>query len=328
MQQYSIESIRDYVCNAQRSRAATFGCLVEEGETLPPIKQLWGNYIFEKSLVHFPSLRGSAKSLLMMQICIAIAAGHREFLGEKITLNGKTAFIDFEMPENFVKRRAYMLYQNPPLSVNKSLDNFIIFSTRNSFETEFSNITKLLVQERPILVVIDNLRTALRNANTNSAIDMANFFSILGGIRELYNCAIVVIDHTRKGTKHLRSDSDLQSGSGAKTDLSDGDFQIRHSCQDKQLRLIRRLKSRMFEESDETKLIRLNPATLWFELVAHNVNEAEHIGISNIPDKEELIDLAKDLLKQGKTFQQIAGILNKPKTTIHRWLQQNSENTS
>jgi len=324
---YSLEEISKLVSSSQKNGAYTLSFLIEEGEKLPEIKRIWGNYIFENSLIHFPSIRGSAKSLLMLEICIAVSSNQKEFLGELIELNGVTLFLDFEMPENFIKRRATKLYKNSPFPIKKYLDKVLVFATKQSFEQEFENIIKLIVQEKPILVVIDNLRTALKNANTNSAIDMANFFSLIGGIREIYNCAIVVIDHVRKGTKNQKTESDHQSGSGAKTDLSDGDFQIRHSCQDKHLRLIKRLKSRMFEESDETKLVRLNPETLWFELVEMNVNEAEHIGLSTISDKEELIDIAKDLKKQGKTYRDIGVALGKSKTTIGRWLGETEDNT-
>lgn len=317
---YTLEEIIKHNSTRQIHHAYTFSYLVEGGQSLPNLKAIWGNYIFENGLIHFPSLRGSAKSLLMMQICLAVASNQTKFLGEIIEMNGKTLFIDFEMPDFFLKRRAYKLYKGSPFNLRPYVDDFLVFSTRQSFEASFDTIIKLIVQEKPILIVIDNLRTAIKGSNTNSAVDMTNFFAILGGIREIYQVAIVVIDHLRKGTKNLKSDSDLQSGSGVKTDLSDGDFQIRHSSQAKDLRLIKRLKSRMFEESDKSKLVRLNPQTLWFELVDNDVNEAEHIGLLSITDKDELIDIAKEMKSNGKSYQEIAITLHKSKSTIHRWI--------
>lgn len=316
----TLDDLSKIISNRQKNRAYTLGFLIEGGEVLPELKKIWGSHIFENSLIHFPALRGSGKSLLMLQICSAVSARQKEFLGEEMQLSGKTLYLDFEMPEFFIKRRASKLSKSPPFLLKKFVEDILVFSTRRSFEQEFNNIIQLIADESPVLVVVDNLRTALKNTSTNSSVDMANFFSILGGIREMYNCAIVVIDHLRKGTKHQMSDSDLQSGSGTKTDLSDGDFFLRHSCQDKDLRLIKRMKSRMFEESDETKLVKLNRETLWFELVEKSVNEAEHIGVSILTDKDEMMDIAKDMRKQGKSLQQIATSLSKPKTTIYRWL--------
>lgn len=316
----SLEELSKFVSSQQKYGAYTLGYLIEEGHKLPELKRIWGNYIFEKSIIHFPSFRGSGKSLLMLQLCIAISSNMKNYLGEIIEMNGATVYLDFEMPDFFIKKRSAKLNSDPPFKIGKYAEDVFVFSTKQSFENEFDNIIKLIHQVSPTLVVIDNLRTALKNANTCSSIDMANFFSLIGGIREKYNCAFVIVDHLRKGTKNLKSDSDLQSGSGSKTDLSDGDFMIRHSCQDKSLRLLKRLKSRMFEESDDCKLIRLNPETLWFELVQENVNESEHIGLSIITEKDELLDIAKDLRKKGMSLQQIATALAKPKSTIHRWL--------
>lgn len=321
----TLEDICKHISSYKDKPPFTLNFSIEEGRKLPSIKKLWGEYLFEECLTHFPALRGAAKSLLMLQICIAISSYQKEFLGEKIEINGKTLYVDFEMPESFIQRRSTQLFDNCPFPMKGYLDNVIILSTRKPFEKVIDLIITLLKQEKPVLLVIDNLRTALKNTNANSAVDMINFFSILGGMRELFKCAIVVVDHTKKGTRHLKTDSDAQSGSGAKTDLVDSDFQIRHSCQDKNLRLIKRIKSRMFAESDETKLVRLNPDSLWFELIQMDCNESEHIGLSHITEKEEMIDIAKDLKKQGKSYLQIAAALSKPKTTIYRWLGKDEE---
>ena len=129
-----------------------------------------------------------------------------------------------------------------------------------------------------------------------------------------------MVDHFKKHTNSLRSDSDLQSGSGVKTDLSDADFILRNSCQNKKWRLLKRIKSRLAEESDKTKLITLNPETLWFELVNEEVNEAEHIGLAEIQDKEELKDIAMEMYEKGSTLEEIARAIHKGKTTVHRYI--------
>jgi transposase len=149
---------------------------------------------------------------------------------------------------------------------------------------------------------------------------MANFFSILNALKEIYHFSIIIVDHFKKHTNNLRSDSDLQSGSGVKSDLSDADIILRNSCQNKHWRLLKRIKSRLVEESDSTKLIALNPETLWFELIKDDVNEAEHIGLSEIQDKDELKDIAFDMHEKGSTLDEIARAIHKGKSTVHRYI--------
>ena len=321
----TLEEMTKWISEQRHDNLYTFGFLMEAGRNLPPIKKIWGNYIFENGLSHFPSLRGSGKSLFMLQICAAVSSGVNEFLGEKIELTGKTLYVDFEMPDDFIKRRAAELGVKPSFQLSNFIEHFLVLCTRNSFEKEFPTIVNILNEHQPILMVIDNLKSALKNSDTKSSIDMGNFFSILGGIRERFNCAIVVVDHFRKGTKNQKTDSDLQSGSGTKTDLSDGDFFLRRSDQGDNLRIMKRMKSRMFEESDVTKLVRLNPETLWFDLVDNSVNEFEHIAIGSITDQNELLDLAIELRSQGKSFQQIGAVLTRSKSTISRWFKKLDE---
>lgn len=102
--------------------------------------------------------------------------------------------------------------------------------------------------------------------------------------------------------------------------MSDGDFVLRNSCQNKNWRLLKRIKSRLTEESDATKLIAFNPQTLWFEIVKEEVNEAEHIGLSEIQDKDELKDIAQEMHEKGCTLEEIARALHKSKSTVHRYV--------
>ncbi len=315
----TLEELQSFISKKYITQAATFDRLALEGEKLPPLIKILGNYILKGSLIHLPAKRGSGKSLLCMQLCIAVSQNFKNFLGETIELNGVCIYLDFEMSTEIIKRRAVKLKKNTPNYNSLLGDNFIIYNSRKSFVEDFEIINRLIAENKPVLLVVDNLRNALKNVNTNSATEMANFFSILNALKEMYNFSIIIVDHLRKHTDFLKTSSDLQSGSGVKTDLADADILLRNSCQNKNWRLLRRVKSRLVEESDTTKLITLNPETLWFELVEEDVLENEHIGVSEIEDKEQLKDMANQLKAEGKSLEEIAKILGKGKTTIHRW---------
>ena len=316
----NLDELQQFIAGNYVSKAATFEYYAQQGAQLHPLNQLFGNYILEGALVHFPARRGCGKSLLCMQLCLAISHRYDEYLGEVIKKHGVCIYLDFEMSEQVTQRRAHQLKKFAPAYKQQFSDDLIIYSTRKSFMEDFTTINRLLAENNPVLVVVDNLRNALRNINTNSATEMANFFSILNALKEIYRFAIIIVDHFRKHTNNLRTDSDLQSGSGVKTDLSDGDFVLRNSCQNKNWRLLKRIKSRLTEESDATKLIAFNPQTLWFEMVKEEVNEADHIGLSEIQDKDELKDIAQDMHEKGSTLEDIARALHKSKSTVHRYV--------
>ena len=293
--------------------------LAEEGKSIPEMKLLFGHYIPEECLIHFPSPRGVGKSWFCMQLCIAIAAECDRFLGEAINHHGNTLYINNELSERVARRRASRLLGSVPFPVK---DNFqaMVYTTRNHLLDDLPSIIQIMEAIKPVLVVIDNLRMAFTDVDTNSNKEITKLMFTLLALCQSSKTSIVITDHFRKHTSSLLSESDLQSGSGVKTDLSDGDFFLRRSQQDNSLRILKRGKSRHFEETGQSKLLRMNPHSLWFELKEEQVNEAEHIGIGQIKDKEEQKDVALALRKSGKSFDEIARILNKGKGTIHRWL--------
>lgn len=293
--------------------------LAQEGKNLKDPLLLFGRYIPEKCLIHFPSPRGVGKSWLCMQICIAVAGEWDEFLGEKITLHGNTLYINNELSETVIQRRSKKLLENLPQEVSKSF-KAMVFTSRNSLAADLPVLVQILDKLNPVLVVIDNLRMAFTGTDINNNKEITKLMFMLLAFCESSKASVVITDHFRKHTTSLLSESDLQTGSGIKTDLSDGDFFLRKSVRDKNLRLLKRGKSRHFEEDDFAKLIKLDSGTLWFELLEEQVNEAEHIGIKFLRDKEEQKDVASSLKEQGHSYEDIARILGKGKTTIHRWL--------
>lgn len=314
-----VQQITEDVLFYYKPTLKSFRRLANEAAHLPEMKLLFGRFIPEGCLIHFPSPRGVGKSFLCMQLCIAVAKGWPSFLGEQINLHGNTIYINNELSENTMKRRAEKLLSTVP---DQPEDPFKArsYSTKNNLVDDLPNILQIVEKYKPVLIVIDNLRMAFADTDTNNNKEITKLMFTLLALCESSKTSIVITDHFRKHTTSLLSESDLQTGSGVKTDLSDGDFFLRSSVQDKSLRILKRGKSRHFEEADGAKLISLNRDTMWFELIDEHVNEAEHVGIRSIKDKDEQKDIARSLRAQGKSLEQIAQSLGKGKATIHRWL--------
>lgn len=303
---------------SQKSSFKTMDKLYRESSNLKDIKQIFGKFIGEENIVHFASPRGVGKAFFLMQLCLCISSGQDSFIGEPIEKNGNTLYINLELNESVISRRLKKLMANMPFETKGEFHSFV-FTTRNGLLDELPNLIYKIQEYKPVLIVIDNLRLAFVGSDLNSGSEVTKLMFALMAIRDFNSCAIVITDHFRKHTTNNLTDSDLHSGSGVKTDLSDADMFLRKSCQDKSYRLLKRCKSRNFEEDEKTRLLRLNPDTLWLELIDPNVNEAEHVGIKSMTDKNEQIDMAKLLREQGKSFEEIGQVLGKNKSTVSRW---------
>ena len=101
----SLDELQRFISNNHSSNAATFEFYAQQGERLRPLTQLFGNFILERALVHFPARRGCGKSLLCLQLCLAICHHYDEFLWEEIKKHGVCICLDFEISEQVTQRR-------------------------------------------------------------------------------------------------------------------------------------------------------------------------------------------------------------------------------
>ena len=95
----TLEELQAYIAKNVKTTIATFEHYAQEGAKLKPIDKLFGHFVLDQSLTYLPSRRGSGKSLLCLQICLAITHRYKEFIGEEITKHGKCLYLEFEMAE-------------------------------------------------------------------------------------------------------------------------------------------------------------------------------------------------------------------------------------
>ena len=294
-----------------------FDEMAAQGKTLPPIIKVGGNYILQRGLFHFISERGVGKTLVSMNLCLAVAKGMKEFCTEAIEINGNTLYINLEMEHEFMKRRMNSLFKQVSQNFTGPY-RAIMHSSSNNFATEKSFINELIQRYKPVLIVIDNYKFAFREFDPNKSNVAMQIMSDLRRLTREFSIAIVVVDHTRKHTRSLKTESDLQSGSGSKSDAFDGDFFIRKSSKDSQWRILKRDKSRMVEDQRMAKLIRLNPDTLWFETQEEEVDEMDHLTGDMLSGRDEAFDLAKVMKENNATMEQIKAATGIPISTLYR----------
>lgn len=293
--------------------------LATYGKTLKPLRRIFGKYVFEKSLIHFPSERGTGKTFFMMQLCLCVANSIDKFCNEEIELHGNTLYINCELSRDLMARRLAKLYEKPPVVLNNKSFESYIYTTRHSFANDRTYIVEKINQLKPVLVVLDNWKTAYQDIDNNKNKDATKAVLDLLNLKDKYGFALVVTDHTRKGSKLQLSDSDLQSGSGAKSDLADQDFFLRKSSQNPTFRILKRSKSRICEDASHAKLLKLNTETLWFDVEQEEVNEVEHLNgeiMAGLDD--EAWELATAMKDKGASLREIEKVTGLSKSALHR----------
>lgn len=318
---YSLEELQRLIDKTQpepKNLLQSFQQMAIEGAKLKDLKKVFGNYILENSTVLFPSERGAGKTYIMLQLAIEIANGATHFCGERLEVHGNVLYINLELGHTMMKRRMTKLYRAVPEG-NYQYHAFCM-SFRSNIEQRFAEIRQVIEKHKPVLVIIDNLRSAFSDKNNEKNQEMTKAIMDLNKMKDDYHFSFVIVHHTKKGSRDKLTDSDLQSGAGAITDLVDADFFLRKSKLDNNLRLLKRIKSRECEEQEGAKLIRMNPDTLWFELVEENVEESDHI-FQDVPvnDKADKKNNAFQMRGEGKTLQEIADHIGVNKSTISRW---------
>ncbi|NQY11907.1 MAG: AAA family ATPase [Flavobacteriales bacterium] len=299
----------------------SFEDLAKEGANLPVLGKLLGDFILENCIVLFPSERGIGKSFYIMETCIVVASNSNEFCGEEINLHGNSLYINFEMGENVLKRRLNKLYKNLPDGVTFSQYRPYCLTYNGNLASNMDDIRAHIKSKNPVIVAIDNLRTAFSGKDNEKNSEMTQAIKELIDLKNEMNFAMVLVHHTKKGTTGKKTDSDLQSGAGAISDLIDGDFFLRKSSQDLRYRILKRIKNRECEDQDGAKLIYFNPDTLWFEHLEDNVNEEEHINSDYQGDIQENINKAKRLFKEYQNKSKVAKEMGVDRSTVGRWLE-------
>jgi hypothetical protein len=306
--------------NVYKSSFKSMSELAEEGRNQKPLAKVFGNYILANNFVNFVSERGVGKTWYELQLCLAISSRQDSFCNEPLEFHGNTILINCELSEYIMKQRLTKLFQNPPFKINQSEFQAYVYTTRHSWDVELKKIKELIEKYKPVVVFLDNFRMAFLQADSSNNRDVAQIMNQLLILKDTYNLALVVTDHTKKNTRTLLTESDLQTGAGAKSDLADGDMFLRKSSQNQSYRVLKRAKSRNCEEQQGAKLLLFNQETLWFEFLADGINEEDHLGNGVITQTEDKIELAKELKDKGRSYDQIAQLLNVSKSMAYRWL--------
>jgi ABC-type Mn2+/Zn2+ transport system ATPase subunit len=243
----------------------------------PIMNDLVEGIIGERSLNFLAGEEGAGKSLLAMNLALAIATGQPKFLEYPIKKHGKVLYLNNELSfQVFVKRfqdmRRVLFHEGVA-----RLNNFLTLESMKPLNEAWDDLCKLIVREQPILVVLDCLYWA-HDKKENDSSEMKEIMRMFVELRDKFGIAVLVVHHTKKGSRFEGMHNDNMRGSSVFAGATDTVMMMRRSSTDESKRLFKPTKLRNGNDDyRKVRLLGLNTHNLWFGDEGE-VNEEDHIA--------------------------------------------------
>jgi hypothetical protein len=243
----------------------------------PVLHDIVEGVIGEKSFNFLAGEEGAGKSLLAMNMSLAIATGAKQFLGYEIKKHGKVLYLNNELPFAVFLQRFKRMRTGFAVGQAAHLGNFLTPEFIHPLAESWDDIVKIIQQHQPVLVVLDCLYFA-HNKKENDSSDMKDVMRQLISLRDLYGVAVTVVHHTKKGVRHDTMHNDNIRGSQVFSASADTNILFKRSEIDESKRLFKLGKLRNGDDDmRKVHLLALNSGDLWFQDLGE-VNEEDHIA--------------------------------------------------
>ncbi|TAK53702.1 MAG: hypothetical protein EPO24_13950, partial [Bacteroidetes bacterium] len=253
-----------------------------------------------------------------------------QFLSYKVLLHGKVLYLNNELPFSEFHSRFKGMAEALPPERQQLLSNLLVPKSVPTFDSYWGEINRLCRSEKPVMVVLDCLYWS-HDKKENDSSDMKNIMRQFASLRDEHQLAVIVVHHTKKGSRYQGLHNDNMRGSGVFGAAADTNMELRRSEKDISQRILKPTKLRYGKDAmREARLLSLCDTTLWFR--DHGAtDEEEHIGKrEKEPTSQEAIDF-REILKEGEVVAR-KEIINRCASyeysmkTIDRLIQQAREN--
>jgi hypothetical protein len=252
---------------------------------IPEQAFLIDNLISEYSLNILMGEEGCGKSLLAMNLALSIAVDAKQWLSYDIKKHGKVLFLNNELSfPDFARRLKTMVERLPAPG---DISNLIIPKEVPAISECWDTLNESCQQEKPCLIVIDCLYFS-HNKDENDSSEMKALMRQFLALRDRYGLAVLIVHHTKKGSRYQRMNNDQMRGSNVFGGSADTTLQIRRSSVDESKRIIRPLKGRHIPDAmRKCRLLSLDPVNLWFKDEGET-EEGEHIAMETQTAQESI----------------------------------------
>ncbi len=176
---------------------------------------------------------GCNKSTLLRQLAMSVVSG-KPFLGWEYTGKHRSAiYVSTEDPKPVAKNYIKTMNESICMSAEEAKRLRFIFSSDDILE----KLDNQLSQAPADLVIIDAFIDVISGKQQNSASDTRAAMGPFASLAFKYNCTVILLHHTNKGTDNIPMSRDNVAGSQALVNKPRFAIEFRVNKTDKELRL-------------------------------------------------------------------------------------------
>lgn len=300
---------------------------IQEAKNKPVPKMLFGELWFEGELCILFADSNVGKSILAVQIGDSISK-KKEIQPFKLEAEKHAVlYLDFELSAKQFENRysknfdEHYYFDNSFIRIEQNSDADLPINI--DFHTYLLNsLESSIFSTGAKTIIVDNL-TYLTSGN-ESAKDALPLMKKLKALKSKYDLSMLVLAHTPKRDLSKAITKNDLAGSRMLMNFCDSSFTIGQSSADSSLRYIKQIKQRNTEEiygADNVCVCQIIKPHNFLEFEFLNFDEERtHLKESNKADRDEVIELAKELSGSGKSQREISKELNISLGAVNKYL--------
>jgi hypothetical protein len=248
-----------------------------------PPKPMLGDFILAGTTALLVGEGGTGKTYFALQFALSVMFREYSFCGQEIGATGGVFYVDSDMGEWAMANRVRALMRERGWFLDDTTHLQFWYDVESIVEGE--EFAPAVIEERPALIVIDNLRDSTAGLDMDNNSDAVRFFAWIRGVRKQisdavtdgYQPTILLVHHAAKHTNGKLRSNDVQSGAGAITNAVDSVFHLSKSEIGDGILVIQRTKSRFVAEQEGVLVVKML-SNCQFEYVNQAQSAAYHLG--------------------------------------------------
>lgn len=309
-------------------RMKTANQWMQEAENLPIQKHLFGDLWFENEASVLFADTNAGKSILAVQIADSISRGAPIPPFALDAVPQKVLYFDFELSERqfFIRYSidGEQMYSFSENLIRVDIDSDAEYPNGDYCQYICDQIEGIMVEVRAKVAILDNI-TYLGDELEKSK-GALPLMKRLKEIKKRHNFSFLILAHTPKRSASRPITKNDLNGSMQIMNFVDSAFAIGTSRQGEDIRYIKQLKVRnamITYGTDSVLLANICKEGNFLKFVfGSTAREVEHLAKPDPMEKEEKLEIIRDLYSDGKSARAIAQELGISHTQVNRLLKE------